>query len=278
MIWKAREHTFDFSKKKNLIVGILNITPDSFSDGNCFLKPEKACRRACVLEAEGADIIDIGAESTRPDSESITKEEELRRLLPALHMLRRKIKIPVSIDTTKADVAEECLKMGAAIINDVSGLKHDAALAAIVRKYKAGIILMHMRGIPRNMQEYTQYHNLMRDIIRELKESIAIAQEAGIPWSHIVLDPGIGFSKTAEQNFQILRSVKKLFCLKRPVMLGLSRKSFIGKRLKKDVHERLWGTLAAVAYGILEGVHLVRVHDVAPTKDIITILNAIQTT
>ncbi len=276
MLFKARRFRFDFSKKRKvLIVGILNITPDSFSDGNRYSRARDAYKQALRLEAEGANIIDIGAESTRPGSSGVSESEELRRLISPLEKIISKVKIPISIDTSKACVADECLRIGASIINDISGLRRDSQMASVIKKYKAGAILMHMRGKPSTMQSFTHYDNLIKDILRELKESIKIGLNAGIEFNRLVIDPGIGFSKTAEQNLEIIHYLKKFLVLKRPVLLGPSRKSFIGAVLNRNVDERLSGTLASLGCAVNNGVNMVRVHDVKAVSDFLKMMHAI---
>ena len=183
--------------------------------------------------------------------------------------------MPISIDTSKAAVARECLRSGASIINDISGLKRDPDMASVIKKHKAGVIVMHMRGTPQTMQQCTHYGNLMKDIIAELKESLRIGLDAGIDFDRFVIDPGIGFSKTGKQNIEIIHSLKKLHILKRPVLVGPSRKSFVGAVLNREVHERLWGTLGSIACAFLNGVHIVRVHDVQETHDFLKMMQTI---
>ncbi|MBU1862973.1 MAG: dihydropteroate synthase [Candidatus Omnitrophica bacterium] len=276
MLFKARRYRIDFSKKnKVLIVGILNITPDSFSEGKRYFKKNAAYRRALEIEAEGAAIIDIGAESTRPGSAGISASEELKRIIPVLDKVVRKIKIPISIDTTKSDVAYECLRRGAAIINDISGLTKDPAMASVVKKFKAGLVIMHMRGEPATMQKYTAYKDCVREVIKELRGRMQIARSAGVAFDHIIVDPGIGFSKTVKQNLEIIRNIKKFHVLKRPLLIGPSRKSFIGKVLNRTVNERLAGTLASVAGAVDGGAEMIRVHDVRETNDFLTMRKTI---
>lgn len=260
------------------IMGIINITPDSFSDGNQTFKVSLAIKRAKDFVKDGADILDLGAESTRPGADEITAREELKRLLPVLRGIRKTVNIPISIDTVKADVAEECLIAGADIINDVSGLKRDSRMAEVVKKYRAGLILMHMRGIPSTMQKYARYKNLLQDIKKELRDSIRIARKAGIRDSAIVLDPGIGFSKTVVHNYKLIKELNEIRSLGFPVLLGPSRKSFIGKTLGRKVYERLPGTLGAIASGIYHNADIVRVHDVKEVNDFLTMIKKIETT
>jgi dihydropteroate synthase len=276
MNFSARTFTFAFSSLvQPYIMGVLNVTPDSFSDGNRYCKPDTACEHAQKMVTNGAQIIDIGAESTRPGSTGVSVEEELKRLVPVLECLGRSCTVPLSIDTSKASVAEECLKRGASIINDVYGCKKDPDIATVVKDYEAGLILMHMRGQPQTMHALTDYADVIGDIVNELQESIAIATDAGVPFENIMVDPGIGFAKTVEQNIEIIRRLKELAVLKRPIVLGTSRKSFIGISLGREVHERLSGTLASIVCGIDNGAHVVRVHDVKEVHDFLKMIDLI---
>jgi dihydropteroate synthase len=253
---------------RTLIMGVLNVTPDSFSDGGQFLGVPAALRQALDMEAAGADLIDIGAESTRPGSREISAEEELRRLLPVLEKLRGKLKIPISIDTRKSAVAEAALRAGAQIINDVSGLRSDAAIARMAAKHNVPLILMHMRGVPQTMQRTSFARDVLKDVTQGLRKSVAIARRAGVSKSQIVVDPGIGFGKSFAQNYELLRKLPELAKLGYPLLVGTSRKGFLGKTLSSEgrpapPEERIWGTAATVAASILGGAHIVRVHDVA---------------
>jgi dihydropteroate synthase len=254
--------------ERTLVMGVLNVTPDSFSDGGKFLGGLPAMKQALAMEAAGADLIDIGAESTRPGSREISAEEELQRLLPVLEKLRGKLKIPISIDTRKSVVADAALRAGAQIINDVSGLRHDAAIARVAAKHNAPLILMHMRGVPQTMQRGSFARDVLKDVQKGLGTSAAIARRAGVSKSQIVLDPGIGFGKSFAQNYELLRKLPQLAKLGYPLLVGTSRKGFLGKALTSGgrpapPEERIWGTAATVAASILGGAHIVRVHDVA---------------
>lgn len=248
------EFTFPLGKR-TLIMGILNVTPDSFSDGGKFLSKEKALYQAEKMVKEGADIIDIGGESTRPGSTPISEEEELARVIPIIEVLSSKIEVPISIDTYKSRVAKEAVKSGAKMINDVWGLKKDPNIATVVSRYQVPVCIMHNRVVPK-------YNDLMSDIILDLQESIDIASEAGIDLKNIIIDPGIGFAKNLKENLEVMRRLEELKTLGRPILLGSSRKSMIGKTLALPVNERIEGTAATVAYGITKGVDIVRVHDV----------------
>jgi dihydropteroate synthase len=254
--------------KRTLVMGVLNVTPDSFSDGNKFYTEEGAIEHALHMESAGADLIDIGAESTRPGSEGISGEEELERLLPVLEGLRRLLKISISIDTQKADVAEAALDAGAEIVNDISGLKNDPRIAVVAARRRVPLILMHMRGEPRTMQKGPFARDVMKDILQDLRRSIAIASKSGLAKSQIILDPGIGFGKSYAQNYEVLQKLPQLAKLGFPLLVGTSRKAFLGATLTRDgkaatPEERIWGTAATVAASILNGADIVRVHDVA---------------
>lgn len=258
-------------------MGILNITPDSFSDGGCYLDPEAASAQALKLIAEGADILDLGAESTRPGSQPVTAKEELERLLPVLKRIRKEVLVPISIDTVKPEVAKECLKAGADIINDVSGLKRSGPeMAKVVKKSGAGLVLMHSRGTPETMQTFTQYSNVVADVMSELRESIRIATDAGVDREQLVADPGLGFAKTTEQNLEIMKDLVAFHALELPVMLGPSQKSFIGKVTGREVHEREFGTAACVGAAVMSGIQIIRVHDVKAMRDVVRVTESIK--
>ncbi len=255
--------------ERTLVMGVLNVTPDSFSDGGLFLNADAAASRALEMERAGADILDIGGESTRPGSQSVSAEEELRRILPVLEKLRGKIKIPISVDTSKSKVAEAAAAAGAETLNDVTALQNDPRIAEVARRHKLPLILMHMRGRPRTMQRGPFAKDVVRDVLTGLRRSIAIARRAGLAKSQIIIDPGIGFGKSYSQNFELLARLPELAKLGFPVLVGTSRKSFISRALEGSVSagapksSRIWGTAATVAASILQGAHIVRVHDVA---------------
>ena len=273
MIWNIKNGSLHLERP--LIMGILNVTPDSFSDGGQFLDPEDALRRAVRLVQDGADILDLGAESTRPGALSVSEQEELDRLLPVLERIAGEIQIPISIDTTKSKVAEEALAQGARIINDVSGLKQDPKLGTVVSEYGAGIVLMHRRGTTETMQLMTQYRDLTGDVAKELSESMAFAESCGISADQMVIDPGIGFSKTPEQNLELLERLNELESLGRPILVGPSRKSFIGAVTKQAPDKRLMGTVAACLAAFERGARIFRVHDVWAIKDALAVSEAI---
>jgi dihydropteroate synthase len=254
--------------ERTLVMGVLNVTPDSFSDGGKFFAEEQAMEHAVEMERAGADLIDVGAESTRPGSEEISSEAELRRVLPVLGGLRRLLKIPVSIDTQKAEVAEASLDAGAQIINDISGLKNDPRIAEVAARRRAPLILMHIRGEPRTMQKGPFARDVLRDVMQGLRKSVILARKAGVPKSQIILDPGIGFGKSFAQNYELLQKLPQLAKLGYPLLVGTSRKGFLGATLARDgkptpPEERIWGTAATVTASILNGAHIVRVHDVS---------------
>ncbi len=262
--------------EKTLIMGVLNVTPDSFSDGGKFFQRDSAVARALEMERDGADIIDIGAESTRPGARPLAAREELNRFLPVLEKLRGKLKIPISVDTQKAEVAEAAILAGAEIVNDISALRFDSRMGELVSKHKVGIILMHMRGRPRTMQQGPFARDVVRDVIAGLREALCRATEAGIARSQILLDPGIGFGKNYKQNFEILARIRGLARLGYPIVVGASRKAFIGDALgNAPANARGWGTAATVAASILNGAHVVRVHDVKEMAQVARIADRI---
>jgi len=262
--------------KRTLVMGVLNVTPDSFSDGGLYLDKQLAIERAFEMVEEGADIIDIGGESTRPFSDPTSLEEELRRVIPVIEAIAPKIPIPISIDTYKARVAYEALQAGAKIVNDISGLRFDPELAKVISESGAGLILMHIKGTPKTMQLDPQYDDVIVEIKAYLKESIDKAESEGVHPDSIVIDPGIGFGKRLNHNLEIFRRLKELEELGKPILVGPSRKSFIGEILGVPVSDRLYGTLGAVAYCVLKGVHIVRVHDVRATRHVVDVIDAIE--
>lgn len=258
---------------RTYIMGILNVTPDSFSDGGRFMTIEPAVKRGLEMIDEGADFIDVGGESTRPGSETISIEEEIRRVVPVIERLAQSTSVPISIDTYKSAVAERALKAGAVIVNDITGLHADPSIAALAARYKASLILMHLKGTPKTMQEDPRYENVVAEVISYLSEAIHLAEENGV--GQIIIDPGIGFGKTIDHNLELIRRLKELQKLGYPVLIGPSRKSFIGKILDLPVGERLEGTSAAVAVSIVNGANIVRVHDVKEIKRVALVVDAI---
>lgn len=264
---KLRSRTLVLGER-TVVMGVLNVTPDSFSDGAKFFDAQRATEHALAMERAGADVIDIGGESTRPGSVGISAEEELRRVLPVLEGLRGRLKIPISIDTQKADVAEAALLAGAEIINDISGLRNDPRIAEIAARRRVPLILMHMRGTPRTMQKRPFAREVVRDVLHGLRGSVAAARRAGVAKSQIILDPGIGFGKSFKQNYELLANLPTIAKLGYPLLVGASRKTFLGATLAQDSElappeERIWGSAATVTASILGGAHIVRVHDVA---------------
>jgi dihydropteroate synthase len=253
--------------KRTLVMGVLNVTPDSFSDGGKFFAAERAIEQALAMECAGADLLDIGGESTRPGSAGTSAKEELARVLPVLQALRGRMRIPVSIDTQNPEVAEAALDAGAQIINDVSGLKSDPRIAEAAARRRVPLILMHMRGEPRTMQAGGFARDVMKDVMRGLRDSATAARNAGVGKSQIILDPGIGFGKSFAQNYELLQKLPQLAKLGYPLLVGTSRKGFLGATLARDgkpapLDERIWGTAATVTASVLNGAHIVRVHDV----------------
>jgi dihydropteroate synthase len=267
--------------ERTLVMGVLNITPDSFSDGGVYLDPEAAVARALELERAGADILDLGGESTRPGAAPVSAQEELSRILPVLGTLHGKLRIPISVDTQKAEVAKAALAAGAEIINDISALRGDPRLAETARRARSPVILMHMRGTPRTMQRRPFARHVIRDVMTGLRGALARAQHAGLAKSQILLDPGIGFGKSYEQNFEIIARLSEFARLGCPIVIGTSRKAFLGKALARPTEpplppsERLLGTAVTVTAAILGGAHIVRVHDVAEIARVVRVADAI---
>jgi len=278
-ILRPRAHTLHLSRRTH-IMGILNLTPDSFS-GDGWYKVQSTERRvqsaieaAMKMAEEGADIIDIGGESSRPGAKPVSQKEEIERTQPVIKKLARLTNTPISIDTYKPEVAKAALESGACIINDITGLRA-SKMAKLAAKYKCGVVVMHMKGEPRTMQKNPQYRSLMGEIIEYLGSSIHNAEEAGVKQDQIIIDPGIGFGKTLEHNLEILSNIRELKVLGRPILVGPSRKSFIGKILNLPPEERLYGSVASAALAALNGAHIVRVHDVRETKEALKVADAI---
>ena len=267
--------------RQTRIMGIVNCTPDSFSgDGQIKASRGEIDAALCLrfarkLVRDGADILDIGGESTRPGALKISQDEEIRRIMPVIEFLARKISVPISVDTTKIEVARRALDAGAAIINNINGTLTSSSFLKMVRDYKACVVLMHMRGTPATMHRYTHYKNVVREVIEELKISIEKCLEIGIKKDRIIIDPGIGFAKTLDQNLLLIHELNRLNVLRCPLLLGTSRKSFIGQILQKDTAGRLMGTAASVTAGVIQGAHIVRVHDVKGIKESLKVTDAI---
>ena len=261
---------------RTLVMGIVNVTPDSFSDGALWLDPGRAVDHALAMEAAGADLLDVGGESTRPGAAPLVAAQELARVLPVLKGLCGQVRIPVSIDTRNADVAAAALDRGVAIVNDVSGLRHDPALAAVVARRGAALILMHNRGSSRDMYREAVYGDVGAEVAAELADRIDAAVTAGVDRQRIVIDPGLGFAKRAEHSFAALASLDRLAALDRPILVGPSRKSFLAVEGDGGPSTREWGTAAAVAAAVLEGAHIVRVHQVAEMTDVVRVADAVR--
>jgi dihydropteroate synthase len=266
--------------ERTLIMGVLNITPDSFSDGGKFFTVKKAVQAALDMQNAGADIVDIGAESTRPGSSGISAAEELARVLPVLEELRGRLKIPISLDTQKSAVAVLGFGAGIEMLNDISGLKSDPRLAQVAARHKLPIILMHMRGTPRTMQKWPFAKDVVRDVAGGLRRSVALARRTGVRQSQIILDPGIGFGKSYAQNYELLAHLPQVAKLGFPLLVGTSRKGFLGATLARDgkalpASERIWGTAATVTASILQGAHIVRVHDVEEMAQVARVADAV---
>lgn len=257
------------------IMGILNVTPDSFYDGGRYLSTEDALSRARAMAREGADIIDVGGESARPGSDGVAAGEEIERLAPVVGGISKEIDIAISIDTRKAEVARAMLELGAHMINDISGLEHDRDMAGVAAESGAPVVLMHMRGTPADMQEHTDYEDVVRDVKREIMGRVAAAEAAGVARESILIDPGIGFSKTADQSAEIIARVDEFVETGYPVLLGPSRKSFMGKLLGLEAEDRLEPTIATCIWAVLKGVKVVRVHDVGPVARAVSMVRAV---
>lgn len=264
-------------KRETLVMGIVNVTPDSFSDGGKFFSPEVAISHASKLITQGADIIDIGGESTRPGAEQVSESEELKRVIPVIEKIRTdNPTILISIDTTKASVAKHAIEAGADIINDVSGFSFDNNMIGIVESFNIPVVIMHMKGNPQNMQLNPKYKDIVNEILDFFKMKIKIAIQSGINRSMIILDPGIGFGKTVEHNFELLSRLNEFNVLELPIMIGPSRKSFIGITLDLPPEDRVEGTAAAVSAGVMNGASIVRVHDVKSMKRVVRIIEKVK--
>jgi dihydropteroate synthase len=261
--------------RRTLVVGVLNVTPDSFSDGGLFDDPARAIDRAQQMQADGADIIEVGGESTRPGAEPLAADDELARITPVLRQLGKRINIPIAVDTYKSEVARAALDLGASIINDVSALRFDPKLADVADAAHAALVLMHMRGEPRTMQKIAPSADIFAEIESDLKIAICEAEARGVRREQIIVDPGIGFGKTAEQNLALLNHLDRFVSFDLPLMIGVSRKRFIGALTGRNESERVFGTAAAVAAAIFRGAHLVRVHDVREIVDVVRVTDAI---
>jgi len=272
-VFRGSSFSFDLAERVR-IMGVVNVTPDSFSDGGLYMQPTEALRHALKLIDDGADIIDIGGQSSRPGSEPVSEQEELKRVLPIVEMLSEEWAGPISVDTSSAVVARETLDAGAAIINDITGFTADQALAGVTAERGAACILMHMKGTPATMQKHPTYADLIGEIAGFLADAVERARASGLDDEQIAVDPGIGFGKTTKHNLAILRRLPELAVLGRPVVIGTSRKSFIGSILDLPVEERLEGTIATAAYAVAQGTRIVRVHDVRPVVRAVRMVEA----
>jgi dihydropteroate synthase len=260
LLWK--NYSFDFSRK-TYVMGILNVTPDSFSDGGLFFHTQSAVEQALKMVKEGVDMLDIGGESTRPGAKPVSVKEEIKRVVPVISALAEKVNVPISIDTCKAQVADEAVSAGASIINDISGLRYDKGMAGVAAQHKVPVVIMHIQGTPGNMQKNPVYKALIPEVMDYLRRGIDIALNAGVPDDMMIIDPGIGFGKTVKHNLEIIKRLDEFKGFEKPILLGPSRKSFIGKLLGGlPVTDRLEGTAAAIAIGISKGANIIRVHDV----------------
>jgi len=262
--------------RRTLVMGVLNVTPDSFADGGRFFDRDGAIGHGLTMAREGADIIDVGGESTRPFSEPVSADEEMERVLPVIEALAGEVDVPVSIDTTKAEVARAALAAGAVMLNDVSALRFDPGMAGVAAESGAPLIVMHMKGTPGDMQKDPHYDDLIGEIRVFLEGVVQEAVQAGVRREQILIDPGIGFGKTFDHNLQLIRDLDRLSVVGRPLVLGCSRKAFIGHILGKEADDRDPGTMAAVAAGVLNGAHVVRVHNVAMAVDAVRIVDAVK--
>ena len=274
MIWRCRDRSFDLSAR-TLVMGVVNVTPDSFSDGGRYFAPGAAVAHARQLLAEGADLLDLGAESTRPGAPPVTVAEQLRRLVPVLEALAADPRVCVAVDTSSAEVAARALELGARVVNDVTALA-DPGMAAAVTHGGAGLVLMHMAGTPATMQRDPRYEDVTLAVCRHLAGRLDAAVEAGVPAECVALDPGIGFGKTVQHNLELLARLQELDGLGRPLLVGVSRKSFLGRTLDLPVDQRLEGGLAATAVAVFLGARVVRTHDVAATLRAVRVADALR--
>lgn len=261
--------------ERTIVVGVLNTTPDSFSDGGKHFYTDQAVEHALSMESDGADIIEVGGESTRPGSERVSLADELDRVIPVLERLKGRLKVPIAVDTYKSEVARAAVEAGATIINDISALRFDSAIADVAAETGALLILMHMRGDPATMQKIEASRDIFAEIERGLSDAISLAESRGVRHNQIVIDPGIGFGKTLEQNLAIINHLERFNLFDMPLMIGTSRKSFIGRITNRPADERIFGTAASVAAAIMRGAHLIRVHDVREMVEVAQITDAI---
>ncbi|MEE8350179.1 MAG: dihydropteroate synthase [Acidobacteriota bacterium] len=271
---QARDKKLELGRR-TLVMGVVNVTPDSFFDGGRFLETSHAIERCLELAEKGVDILDLGGESSRPGAQRVPLSEELKRVLPVLEGVRKEISIPISIDTYKSAVAQEAFKEGADIVNDISAFQFDSDLPGIIGAWQAGVVLMHMRGTPETMQEMASSEDILGEVAADLQTAVDRAVECGISKQQIAIDPGIGFGKTVEDNCKILNRLSDLASFDLPIVIGTSRKSFLGKILEQPGQDRIWGTAASVALSIIRGAHVVRVHDVEEMNQVAQITDAV---
>ena len=269
------EYTLNLSRRTH-VMGVINVTPDSFSDGGQFFEKDRAVEQALQLAGDGADLIDIGGESTRPYSKGISADEEMNRVIPVIEALKKKLRIPISIDTLKAQVAREALRSGASMVNDISALRLDPEMASVVAQAGVPVILMHMKGTPGDMQVAPTYDDVASEIITFLRSAMDQAVRSGVRRDRIIVDPGIGFGKSFDHNLEILKELDRFQCLEAPILVGSSRKAFIGRILDKKIHERDTGTMATVAAAVMNGAHIVRVHNVKQAVETVKVIDAIK--
>ena len=268
-IWEFGSFRFGPTKRP-LLMGIVNVTPDSFSDGGRFLQTQAAVEHGLKLAAEGADILDVGGESTRPGSDVVTVDDELQRVVPVIQQLAKRTTVPLSVDTSKAAVARAAIEAGAVIVNDISGLRHEPEIVDVCRDFQVGVICMHMQGTPQTMQRDPHYINVVDEICDFFKERLQTLTAAGIAAERIAFDPGVGFGKTAQHNIEILKAIRQFQSIGRPILIGHSRKGFLQKVTGRPLDERLFGTIGVSVAVAHQGVDLIRIHDVAANRDAVT--------
>lgn len=273
-LFRARDREFELGEK-TLVMGVVNVTPDSFSDGGRFLNAEAAVEHGLSLVRQGADVLDIGGESSRPGACVVAAQEELERVLPVIEGIRKASDVPLSVDTCKSQVAEAAVRAGAEIINDISSLRFDPGMAELASLSQAGVVLMHMRGNPQTMQQLPPSKDILKEVESDFVLAVRRAAESGIARDRIILDPGIGFGKTPQDNLRILHRLNRFQCLGFPLLVGTSRKSFIGHVLEKPVDERIPGTIASTVAAVMNGAHVVRVHDVFEVQQAVRLTDAI---
>ena len=270
-----RNYSLELGQRTH-VMGILNVTPDSFSDGGRYLEREKAIEHGIAMARDGADIIDVGGESTRPYSKKISIDEEMERVIPVIEALSQESNIPICIDTYKSEIAKVAMQAGASMINDISAFRFDPDLISVVQESGVPVILMHMKGTPDNMQDNPTYDDLIGEILDFLNSAVDRALSGEINKDMIIIDPGIGFGKTFDHNLEIIKTLTKFHSLGRPILLGTSRKAFIGHILDREVHDRDTGTMATIAAGVMNGAHIIRVHDVKKGVETVKVIDAIK--